>query len=135
MHSYLKDAAWLCIAVGALFAFPAAAMPARRPDGQRHGQPGETQARRRRGGEAWPDLRTCLTVMAIGASLLADQASDYRTRLLTSVPIFAVVGWNITSWVVSRRRRAPDARPPGHGSDGTADPRYRGRAADPGVYR
>jgi hypothetical protein len=134
MHSYLKDVAWLCIAVGALFAFPAAAMPPRRPAGQPHQRHGDShEVRRRAGSEGWPDLRTCLTVMAIGASLLADQAGDYRTRLLTSIPIFAIIAWNVTSWLASRRRRASGLRPPGHSDP--ADPDYRGRPADPGFYR
>jgi hypothetical protein len=127
MHSYLKDLAFAGIGLGAVFCVPALLMPARvrdRREQRRHSR-GQVPARPR--GEGWPDLRTCLTVMAIGASLLADQSADDRARLLLAIPVFAVLIWNVVSWLASRARRRSGGQRPGGAGYETA--RHRG---DPG---
>ena len=119
MHSYLKDLAFACIGLGAVFCIPAVLTPARGRDREqlarrdsRHGRGHPGQAPLRLRAEGWPDLRTCLTVMAIGASLLADQSAGNRVRLLLSIPVFAVLLWNLLSWLGSRhRRRSGDQQP------------------------
>jgi hypothetical protein len=104
MHAYLEDLAWACLVAGAVGCVLAVARPARGRSGQRthRARPGRDDRR--------PDLRTGVTVMAIGASVLADLATDRRTALLASIPIFAVLGWNLVSWLVTRSRRRSAAR-------------------------
>lgn len=139
MHSYLKDLAFACVGLGAVLCVPALltvghgrgrGQPARRDSRHGRGHSGQTPVRLRADG--WPDLRTCLTVMAIGASLLADQSTGNRVRLLLSIPVFAVLVWNVLSWLGSRgRRRSGDEHPNRRGFEGArsaGEPRY---AADP----
>jgi hypothetical protein len=135
MHSYLKDLAFACIGLGAVFCIPALLTPARGRDREqparrdsRHGRSHSGQAPLRLRAEGWPDLRTCLTVMAIGASLLADQSAGNRVRLLLSIPVFAVLLWNLLSWLGSRRRRRSGDQQPARGARYAGDPGY---AADP----
>jgi hypothetical protein len=139
MHSYLKDLAFACIGLGAVFCVPALLLPARVHDPQPHRRHGRAQAPVRTRGEGWPDLRTCLTVMAIGASLLADQWTDHRARLLLSIPVFAVLIWNVVSWLVSsaRRRSAGQqaARAGYQAARYGADPRYQGDSRRPAAPR
>jgi hypothetical protein len=139
MHSYLKDLAFACIGLGAVFCIPALLTPARRRDREqsgrrdsRHGRSHSGQTPMRLRADGWPDLRTCVTVMAIGASLLADQSTGDRVRLLLSLPVFAVLVWNVLSWLGSRgRRRSGDqqlARDRHERARYADDPRY---AAEP----
>jgi hypothetical protein len=106
MSSFVTGLGWACIAGGAVLCVPALVTAARGQSSRPHGRHGRDQAKADRGaGELWPDVLACLTVAAIGLSLLGDQWKGHTARVLASIPVFAVVGWNVVSWLVSRARR------------------------------
>lgn len=101
MSAFIKGVAWLCIALGALGSVHAlTALARRRPGRRRH-----RRAMARGGG--WSDLRTYLTIAAVGVSVLGDLSTDRLVLWLASIPIFAMVIVNLASWTGSRIRRRP----------------------------
>lgn len=101
MSAFIKGVAWFCIALGALGSIHALTALARR-------RPGRRRHRRAIGrGEGRSDLRTYLTVAAVGVSVLGDLSTDRLTLWLASIPIFVIVIVNLASWTGSRMRRRP----------------------------
>jgi hypothetical protein len=105
MPSFVTGLAWACIAGGAVLCVLALITAAIGQASRPHGRHGDQAKAGRNAGESWSDLLACVTVVAIGLSLLGDQSKDHTARVLASIPLFAVVGWNVVSWLVSRARR------------------------------
>jgi hypothetical protein len=107
MSSLLKILAWLCIGLGGLHsAVTLIRLPAGSASGRsrQRGRPGHRGRRRSRA--AWSDLRTSLTAVAVGLSLLADQWKAGTPKWwLAASPIFLIVTLNLGLWLTARVRR------------------------------
>ncbi len=105
MSAFIKGVAWLCIALGAIGSVNALTALAR----QRRGRRRHRRAMGR--GDGWSELRTYLTIAAIGVSVLGDLSTDREVLWLASIPIFVMVIVNLASWTRSRLRRRPTRNP------------------------
>jgi DivIVA domain-containing protein len=108
---YLYVLGWALIGVGMLGAAPKLI---KLTIGRARPQMAEPGARR----EAWSDLRSSLTAVALGLSTLLGTL-DSRAgafQWLAGAPVYAVLSWGLVSWLRTRKAGKPDG---GAGEDGS----------------
>lgn len=100
---YLYVLAWALIGVGMLLAAPDVI---KLTTGRARPQMAEPGAR----SEAWSDLRRSLTVVAGGLSMLLGilESRAGAFRWLAGGAVFALLGWDLVSWLRSRIAGKPD---------------------------